>query len=1011
MSAQGTEMATDGALGGGIDSAFRAGIEGEDISDAFISGLAGGAILSPIIGGGFKAAGKVGNKVVQSVNKKHLLDKLKNANTRKEFAALRDEIKKLPNGDNKTKLIQEYQKCYNEWKTQPDRADIRMEYKKTNLARDDAINLCKECNYDATSENIESITKLFTDYPQLKENFKSYIPLINAVKIDNESIYGTADLIFNKLQIKPEEINDYLELSDCLKHISRRTEDNYILKSTDIFDFYVLKDDNTSVKSFVDTFKKLRTADDQRVLDIGVIDYIANNGVELTENRVKQVAEVIKGIEKDSFLIRGVIGKMLTESDEKLNHYGWLLNYIDKNIKTDLSILPKTKAILEKIFFNIDDDYIPYFDEKVELYQRLVHNTEIIEALKNGEIEITENFIKRPAKIVSEEIINPDNIDEFDPIAMAAIIKQQKQMIANELKELSSIDILIEGLLSTSVSNSPLKILATKRKSEIFNFFDKVDELKQRAIQRPDLYLNGENLTPEYVKMVANDFFDGFTKGLWDVFDIYDKEAVDLLMRKRLNDFFSYTQNVTYFDDETKSLLKKMVNCCNVNDKPLMPTQKIELIDLILAYQNCGLTLTKMENMAATGKLDIAELHLDLFKKIMRQNGFSKEEIESMPVEKLLAWDIKYIHLLAKEINSEKDDAYKAILYAGNFAPDFKKYIMDTSHIYGRTNAKTKAIYEENGLNFNKWLNPSKEHEIRFITKDENEERLSQIAEQVLEDINTLRSTPVKGFLDKQFAYCIKKGEFVIPENVRNNKAKLNEFTNNLIKQLDSVWKRAQGNSTSSDPNRAKMAKNTLTILDHFKQRLDDISKVSDIKISKTLDWTIKMWDRVPQKDIFQGNYSTCCIGMGNGNGSAMPYYLLDSAYNMIELVDNKSGSIVGNALCYFIKKRDGSPAFIIDNIEIDNSVKPSSAIGTDLKDKIGEYASKISKDITGREDTPVYMSNSYNDVPVPPENTRTSDFITFLGEVDGDEIYMDLYKGWVDTDNLTRGCNLFKIN
>ena len=77
----------------------------------------------------------------------------------------------------------------------------------------------------------------------------------------------------------------------------------------------------------------------------------------------------------------------------------------------------------------------------------------------------------------------------------------------------------------------------------------------------------------------------------------------------------------------------------------------------------------------------------------------------------------------------------------------------------------------------------------------------------------------------------------------------------------------------------------------------------------------------------------------------------------------------------------------------------------------IYEYASKISKDITGRDDTPVYMSNSYNDVPVPSENKRTADVVTFLGEVDGDEIYMDLYKGWVDTDDLTRGCNLFKIN
>ena len=59
---QGTEMATDGALGGGVDNAFRAGIEGEDIGEGFISGLIGGAAMAPVIGGGFKAAGKMGNK-------------------------------------------------------------------------------------------------------------------------------------------------------------------------------------------------------------------------------------------------------------------------------------------------------------------------------------------------------------------------------------------------------------------------------------------------------------------------------------------------------------------------------------------------------------------------------------------------------------------------------------------------------------------------------------------------------------------------------------------------------------------------------------------------------------------------------------------------------------------------------------------------------------------------------------------------------------------------------------
>ena len=106
------------------------------------------------------------------------------------------------------------------------------------------------------------------------------------------------------------------------------------------------------------------------------------------------------------------------------------------------------------------------------------------------------------------------------------------------------------------------------------------------------------------------------------------------------------------------------------------------------------------------------------------------------------------------------------------------------------------------------------------------------------------------------------------------------------------------------------------------------------------------MWDRVPQKDIFQGNYSTCCIAMGGSNGSAMPHYIMDTAYNMIELVDNNSGRTVGNALCYFVKGENGKLAFIIDNVEIANSVKPSDEIGKEVREQITEYASRIAKEV-----------------------------------------------------------------
>ena len=70
--AMAAEMATDGALGGAIDTAFRTGYEqvesGEGldwgvIGESALQGCIGGAIMSPIIGGGMKATGKAGHSL------------------------------------------------------------------------------------------------------------------------------------------------------------------------------------------------------------------------------------------------------------------------------------------------------------------------------------------------------------------------------------------------------------------------------------------------------------------------------------------------------------------------------------------------------------------------------------------------------------------------------------------------------------------------------------------------------------------------------------------------------------------------------------------------------------------------------------------------------------------------------------------------------------------------------------------------------------------------------------
>lgn len=64
----------------------------------------------------------------EGVKENPLLTRLETANDRESFVAIRDEIKKMPNSEEKTQMMQAYLKKYNEWSSNPSRPDIRMQY-------------------------------------------------------------------------------------------------------------------------------------------------------------------------------------------------------------------------------------------------------------------------------------------------------------------------------------------------------------------------------------------------------------------------------------------------------------------------------------------------------------------------------------------------------------------------------------------------------------------------------------------------------------------------------------------------------------------------------------------------------------------------------------------------------------------------------------------------------------------------------------------------------------------
>ena len=574
-----------------------------------------------------------------------------------------------------------------------------------------------------------------------------------------------------------------------------------------------------------------------------------------------------------------------------------------------------------------------------------------------------------------------------------------------KLFENENIGFIISNFDVTFSDIFEMRNLSEDELSEIGKLHRVINDKKNNILKHPDLYVDGEN-TEELNAKNINMFFKTHRERLLEFLRYSDPETLEALLRLRFDSAKGELFEFDDFSEEKKLLFKKMTNCVDTNDNPFPPSTKIEFKHLIEAYKECGLSSIPINEMVNKGVIDFYKLNLNLFNRILTLCEFTEEQIKSIPQEKLSEWDMKNIYALSTEFDDDGDWMLFRDIMEETFLGDFKNFLHNESHFAGIANLKTKEIFEENGMDYSKWVEPSKDLNVQFKSTDKNSDRLIQIAKQVIEDVETLRKTSLKGVIDKRFKKQIIKDEFKIPNKCLSNKNEMETFVKNIIEQLNDVWTRAKRNL--DNPNKAQSAKNTLTVLDHFYQRLEDIKQISDEKIEKPIDLTIKMWDRNPPHDLFQGNYSTCCIGMGRGNGSAMPYYLTNTVFNMIELVDNKTGETIGNALCYFAKV-NGETSFVIDNIEINNAKQPSCQTGEKLKSAIVQYASNIAKSVTGKDNTLIYMGTSYNDVPTDNLKKEKQVF-DIIGKLTGESNYIDLYGGWVEASDMKEQIEAFRL-
>ena len=543
--------------------------------------------------------------------------------------------------------------------------------------------------------------------------------------------------------------------------------------------------------------------------------------------------------------------------------------------------------------------------------------------------------------------------------------------------------------------------------------FEQLQKLKTRILENPQQYgvLEYQSFN-KFKARVLNKFTTDYIN-LANSIDYLDNITLDYLIANHLNCNKSSLSSFFSLTEDEKILYNNLVNKKNNNGKEFTTKEKVGLIDILSIYKTNNIQIDYIYNMVEEKNIDIGKIKINFIKKVLEKLKFNPEKISD---ERLASIGINNVILFTEFVAQNKEVQICKDILKGIDAPNFKNYILTKSKSHKNINANVKQIFHANSLKYDLWLNPRKENEINFVTVDNNKEALKQIATQIMEDMNTLMQTPAKGFIKKQLKDYVKNGVFIIPERVFTNKNVLKELVENLANntekgQLYQIWKRAKDNLVTDNIEKFTKANSVITIHNHLIQRLQDIEQVSIDKSIKECNWTIKMWDRNPIKDLFQGNYSTCCIGLGECNEEFMLQYLLNTTFNMLEITDNKTGETVGNALCYFAIV-NSKPAFIIDNIEIKNSEKLSDNESINLRKAITQYAKNISKDVVGNSDAQIYLGNAYNDISTKDLKSSNKKLL-LLGDFAEPEIYLDALGGYINAKFLEKNKtgNLYRLN
>jgi hypothetical protein len=150
----------------------------------------------------------------------------------------------------------------------------------------------------------------------------------------------------------------------------------------------------------------------------------------------------------------------------------------------------------------------------------------------------------------------------------------------------------------------------------------------------------------------------------------------------------------------------------------------------------------------------------------------------------------------------------------------------------------------------------------------------------------------------------------------------------------------------------------------------------------------VASWKRDPATDLFQGNYTHCCVAIDGQFSDAILDYLTNYSFNLVEIRCNKR--IIGQA--YLVATQDidtGKPVLLVDTVEINNDYSGRPG----LEQRVLDYVSNLGRELGFSE---VVTGENYQDINIHklPKAQRILKIVGGLPETE-ESLYVDTFNGW----------------